>query len=78
MHMTSLPVDKLQTYIATAKKRQQARQEALCQRRARGVQVAKETAQILRETFGVSQVVLFGSVLDAAAFHEASDLDLAV
>lgn len=76
--MPRLPADKMQVYIETAKKRQQQQREMLRQRRIRGFQLAREAAQILRETFGVSRVVLFGSILDEAAFHENSDLDLAV
>ena len=76
--MEPLPAHKMQAYIETARKRQQQQQEMLRQRRTRGIEVAQEAAHILRETFGVSRVVLFGSILDEATFHENSDLDLAV
>ena len=76
--MEPTAADKMQAYIATARKRQRHQQEQLHQRQARGIQLAKVAARVLRETFGVSRVVLFGSVLDDAAFHENSDLDIAV
>ncbi len=69
---------KMQAYIATARQRQYGRQQALAKRRQRGLAIAKEAAQILRQEFGVRRVVLFGSVLNEPAFHETSDLDLAV
>ncbi|MEM7771156.1 MAG: nucleotidyltransferase domain-containing protein [Cyanobacteria bacterium P01_A01_bin.37] len=68
----------MQSYIETARRRQQKRQEHLHQRRQHGLTQAKAAAQLLREEFGVSRVVLFGSILDESTFHETSDLDLAV
>jgi predicted nucleotidyltransferase len=79
--MTSaLPAaEKMQAYIATARRRrQQQRQTHLHQRRRQGLELAKTAAHILQEEFGVSRVVLFGSALSATHFHETSDLDLAV
>lgn len=68
----------MQSYIETARRRQQKRKEHLHQRRQHGLAQAKAAAQVLREEFGVSRVVLFGSILDESTFHETSDLDLAV
>lgn len=42
------------------------------------MQAAQAVAQVLRETFGVSRVVVFGSVLDERTFHTQSDIDCAV
>lgn len=72
------PVIKMQAYLATARCRQQRRQTHLQQRRQQGLDLAKTAARILREEFGVSRVVLFGSTLNSIRFHETSDLDLAV
>jgi uncharacterized protein len=69
---------QMQTYIATARHRQQQRKAMLQERRTQGLALAHMAAQILREEFGVSRVVLFGSVLSEPDFHETSDLDLAV
>ncbi|MDB9529185.1 nucleotidyltransferase domain-containing protein [Oscillatoria sp. CS-180] len=68
----------MQPYIETARRRQQQQREKLRQRRLHGLRVAQEAATLLREAFGVSHVVVFGSVLDETAFHGQSDLDLAV
>lgn len=69
---------KMQSYIATARRRQQQRQTHLQQRREQGLALAHQAAAILRQEFGVSRVVLFGSALSPTAFHETSDLDIAV
>lgn len=45
-------------------------------RRTRLRQAAATAAQLLREEFGATRVLLFGSLL-RAWFHEASDVDLA-
>lgn len=76
--MTLPPADKMQVYIETARNQQQQRRLMLCQRQERGLEVARQAAQILKETFGVSRVVVFGSLLSEDTFHESSDLDLAV
>jgi predicted nucleotidyltransferase len=78
MTLPLLPAAKMQAYIATAHRRQQQRQAKLQQRRQQGLELAETAACILREEFGVSRVVLFGSALDATRFHESSDLDLAI
>ena len=76
--MTLPPADKMQVYIETARNQQQQRRLMLCQKRERGLALAQQAAQILKETFGVSRVVVFGSLLNENTFHESSDLDLAV
>jgi uncharacterized protein len=52
--------------------------EQLLQRHRQGWNVAREAAQILKQTFDVQRVVLFGSWLDVSRIHAHSDLDLAV
>lgn len=68
----------MQSYIETARRRQQQRKEHLHQLRQHGIAQAKTAAQLLRKEFGASRIVLFGSMLDESTFHETSDLDLAV
>jgi transposase len=68
----------MQGYIATALRRQQQQQTHVQQRRKQGLALAHQAASILRQGFGVSRVVLFGSALSPTAFHETSDLDIAV
>jgi uncharacterized protein len=71
----------MQSYILTARAKEQANNEALERRRSQAMQIARIAAEILRAEFGASRVVLFGSILSDAAdrsFHEDSDIDLAV
>jgi predicted nucleotidyltransferase len=70
--------DPLQSYIETARQRQRQQQLHREQRRQRALSLAPELAQLLRDEFGVSRVVLFGSVLSETEFYETSDLDLAI
>ena len=39
--------------------------------------MAKQAVSLLKEEFGATQVILFGSLL-TETFHESSDIDLAV
>ena len=43
-----------------------------------GIKIARQCASVLKEQFGVSKVVLFGSMLDVESIFEDSDIDLAV
>jgi len=67
----------MQSYILGAKAREQARQEKLKQRQIHGIQIAKQAATMLRQEFGATRVVLFGSMLKQN-IYENSDIDLAV
>jgi uncharacterized protein len=47
-------------------------------RQQQGMEIARQCAKVLKEQFGVSKVVLFGSMLDVESIFEDSDIDLAV
>lgn len=64
-------------YRATAQRRAEERRRTLATRRARALEVASEAATLLREQFGATRVVLFGSATHEDAFWEHSDIDLA-
>ena len=68
----------MQGYIQGAKERQQGRNDILEERRARAWVVAKDSARILREKYGATEVILFGSLTGKTIFHARSDVDLAV
>lgn len=71
----------MQSYILTARAREEASREALRCRRSWAMRVAVLATQVLRSEFGASRVVLFGSVLSDQSglwFHQDSDIDLAV
>jgi predicted nucleotidyltransferase len=69
--------DKMYGYILAARKREQARQESLKHLQSRGIEIAKQATRILRQEFGATRVVLFGSMLQPK-IHADSDIDLAV
>ena len=54
------------------------RRESIRARRTRAWRVAREAAQVLKTEFGAKKVVVFGSLLSPALFHDRSDVDLAV
>ena len=47
-------------------------------RRRRARAVAREAARVLKASFGVRRVILFGSLATGSWFHPRSDIDLAV
>lgn len=47
-------------------------------RRLRAWRLARKAAKLLKTEFGVTKVVVFGSLLHPALFHSKSDVDLAV
>ncbi len=51
---------------------------ALDHSRERALQLAQQCAAMLRERFGARRVIIFGSLVDPAMWHERSDVDLAV
>ncbi len=71
----------MQNYILTAQARDIADLYVLSSRRSQAMAVAWLAAEVLRDRFFASRVVLFGSVLSAEGdrcFHHGSDVDLAV
>ena len=69
--------DKMYGYILAARKREQAKQESLKHLQGRGIEIAKQATRMLRQEFGATRVVLFGSMLQPK-IHADSDIDLAV
>jgi len=57
--------------------RREAADAAAARRRERALEAAGSAALLLRERFGATRVLLFGS-LARGRFHAASDIDLAV
>ena len=76
--MTTLTEPAVSGYRDAARAREASRRATLEARRQRGVDLARAAASLLETRFGATRVVLFGSVLRPGAFHERSDVDLAV
>lgn len=64
-------------YRASAQKRWRAEARALDERHQRAWRVARNAAQILKDTFGATRVLAFGSLVNKDLFHPHSDIDLA-
>jgi len=74
----SLTPKELESYRRAALLIEPKRQEKVKALRLRAWQVARQAAKILKTEFGVEQVMVFGSLVHPALFHEKSDVDLVV
>ena len=64
-------------YRATAQKRWAEEQQNLTRRHERARALARQAAAFLKEHFGATKVVTFGSLVHEELFHFRSDVDLA-
>jgi predicted nucleotidyltransferase len=76
--MLKVNSEKQAQYRATLQKRTVQQQQQLTQQYERAWHVARQAASFLKEQYAVTQVVVFGSLVDSALFHARSDIDLAV
>jgi predicted nucleotidyltransferase len=65
-------------YRRTAQARELARRHETEGRRQAAWSVARQAARVLREAFGATRVIAFGSLAHGAWFGPCSDIDLAV
>ncbi|MEZ4734952.1 MAG: nucleotidyltransferase domain-containing protein [Caldilineaceae bacterium] len=77
MTMCTIQPEELAVYKATAQRRWQAEQAAVTQRRAQAMVTARQAARFLKEHFGATRVMLFGSLVHNQWFSASSDIDLA-
>ena len=70
--------EAMAVYRATAERRWKEEQQELARRRARAWQVARRASALLKEGFGATRVVAFGSLVHGYWFSSTSDIDLAV
>jgi len=75
--MTETTAPAIAVYQRAARDREERRQRALAERLRRAETVARSAAQVLKEQFGATAVILFGSVAHGMGFHADSDIDLA-
>ena len=64
-------------YRATARRQNAREQQALEHRQKRAWDLARCAATLLKEHFGASRVVVFGSLIHAGCFTRWSDVDIA-
>jgi predicted nucleotidyltransferase len=69
--------EELQAYRRAVKLREQRKKEEVAERKRRAWIFAHHAAELLREHFGVSRVVVFGSLVHKGCFTQWSDVDLA-
>ena len=74
----SLTPKEVESYRRAALRVKPKRRGDLKARRQRAWRVARKAAKILKIKFGVEKVMVFGSLVHPALFHESSDVDLAV
>lgn len=59
------------------RRREAEERRAIAARRERARDLARQAARLLKEEFGATRVVLYGSLLRPGEFHLRSDVDLA-
>ncbi len=64
--------------VLAAREQRPQRLAQMRERQQTGLEVARQCAQILKEEFGATRVVLFGSMLNPERMWWGSDIDLAV
>jgi predicted nucleotidyltransferase len=69
--------EAMASYRAAAQRRWEKTQQELARRRERAWQVARQATALLKEQFGATQVVAFGSLVHGYWFSRTSDIDLA-
>lgn len=69
--------EAMAVYRATARRRWEADQRERARRHERAWETAHQAAALLKEQFGATQVMAFGSLLHDNWFSETSDIDLA-
>lgn len=69
---------QLEIYRKSAREREASLRKQVDERYRRAWELAHLAASILKDEFGVSQVVVYGSMVHPELFHLRSDIDLAV
>ncbi len=76
-HESAIAPAAFNAYIAHARQQRQQYQQQMRQQQAGWAQ-AQRAADLLKQQFGVTEVFLFGSLLQLESVHPDSDIDLAV
>ena len=77
MATSAITKTELAEYIAGARARRHREKEELLQREERARQLAERAAGLLKDDFGATRVVLFGSLAHPGRFTSWSDVDIA-
>lgn len=74
---TTMAEAEMAIYRATARRRKAQEEQALARRQERAWKLAWQAANLLRERFGATRVVVFGSLAHEKTFTPWSDVDIA-
>mgnify|MGYP001027447556 FL=1 len=69
--------EEMAVYRAAARRRQERERQELAQLQERAWQAARRAARLLKEQFGATRVVVFGSLVRRDCFTRWSDVDIA-
>lgn len=69
--------EEMKAYRAAARRRWEREQRELARRREKAWEAARRAAKLLRERFGATRVVVFGSLVHKSCFTRWSDVDIA-
>ena len=72
-----LAPEEMAAYRAAAPRRHKHEQQALIQRERQAWELARRGAALLREQFGATRVMVFGSLVHERCFTPWSDVDIA-
>jgi predicted nucleotidyltransferase len=72
-----LTSEELRVYQLAARRRQKQEQHELVHRQQQAWELARRAAALLREQFGATRVVVFGSLVHEGTFTRWSDVDVA-
>ncbi len=74
---TALTPEAMSVYRATARRRHEKEQQERARREEQAWALARKAAALLREQYGATRVVVFGSLTHAGMFTLWSDVDIA-
>jgi predicted nucleotidyltransferase len=75
--MLDITPEAMAVYRATLRQREEQAKREQAERRERAWEVAQRAAALLKEQFGATQVMIFGSLVHGHWFSPTSDVDLA-
>jgi predicted nucleotidyltransferase len=75
--MSIITPDQMEVYRRTARARLARERQAAAARREQALAVARAAAQVLKDQYGATRVIAYGSLLDSDRFGPDSDIDIA-
>ncbi len=75
--MSTITPEQMEAYRRGARERLARARQAAAARREKALLVVRAAARLLKDNYGATRVVAYGSVLDADRFGPRSDIDLA-